>query len=43
MIIYAKKNLKDIGRKYDVREIVCYHGGIWRGDGSRLLQDMENQ
>jgi len=37
----AKKNLADVSKKYDIREIVCYHGGIWRGDDSKLLQNME--
>ena len=36
----AKKNLRDVGTQYEIEEIICYHGGFWRGDGSRVLRGM---
>jgi glyoxylase-like metal-dependent hydrolase (beta-lactamase superfamily II) len=33
----ARKNLHDAAEKYEIREILCYHGGFWHGDGSAAL------
>jgi glyoxylase-like metal-dependent hydrolase (beta-lactamase superfamily II) len=37
----AKKDLRDIGNKYEIKDILCYHGGFWRGDGSALLKNLK--
>ncbi|MDR1539904.1 MAG: MBL fold metallo-hydrolase [Clostridiales bacterium] len=34
----AARCLREAGEKFDVREVYCYHGGIWRGDASKELR-----
>jgi glyoxylase-like metal-dependent hydrolase (beta-lactamase superfamily II) len=36
----AKRNLQDIAKNYEIEEIICYHGGFWRGDGSEALGNL---
>jgi glyoxylase-like metal-dependent hydrolase (beta-lactamase superfamily II) len=36
----AKRNLRDAAAAYEIEEIICYHGGFWRGDGSKVLRNL---